>query len=112
MLESKSEPRRLSAMTSHRGMSLNGATSQISRECGMESVIQKMLIFNPSAPSLVKFFQDPWGNTACVTYMLMPVAPALLSACSTEHNKSRIVGQSMDLIVPQYWRSEEGVCLS
>ena len=68
-------------MTSQSGISLKGGFSEISRACGMESVIQKALMDTPPG-ELVKLVQDFLGKTAWVTYMLMLLAPALWSACT------------------------------
>ena len=68
-------------MTSHREISLNGGVETISNACGIESVIQNVSM-SISLEDFVKFSHDLQGNTACVTYILILAAPALLIACS------------------------------
>ena len=51
----------------------------ISTACGMESVIQKC-VKSISLVPVVNFFHEPCGKTACVTKMLIDLAPANFKA--------------------------------
>ena len=62
-------------MTSDNGRSLKGGFLAISTACGMESVSQNVSTFTLPV-SLTKFLHVSCGNTPCVTYRLILVAPA------------------------------------